>query len=80
MYTLLALSSNGSVFNAESKMIKNKYGLKFWSDVISQTAKPSPCQRCKCVADADGNGKIECTRCMSPIVKQLLNVSRKYFY
>ncbi|KAF5303408.1 hypothetical protein FQR65_LT08250 [Abscondita terminalis] len=72
--TLLALSSEGTAFhvNTKTKLTDNKI-LNAVSKTISLTAKQSPCQRCKCVSNPDGTGKIDCTRCMSPIVKQLLN-------
>ncbi|KAK4871612.1 hypothetical protein RN001_015736 [Aquatica leii] len=72
--SLLALSTDGIAFHTNSgkKPMDNRV-LTAFSQAISLTAKHSPCQRCKCVPNPDGTGKIDCIRCMSPIVKQLLN-------
>nr|XP_022915366.1 uncharacterized protein LOC111425513 [Onthophagus taurus] len=65
----LALSTSGTVSKA---VLLEKYQEK-WAELVAGTLRESSCQKCRCIQKGNGVGKIDCNRCMSPLVKQLLN-------
>lgn len=71
--SLLALGTNGTVANFND-FLKSTSMRHKWTQFGLQTIKTSPCQKCKCIPDEHGIGKVECIRCMAPRVKYLLNV------
>ncbi|XP_017783637.1 PREDICTED: uncharacterized protein LOC108567594 [Nicrophorus vespilloides] len=72
VYSGLALSTNGTVFDIDSLMVDD--GLTdSWANLVSRTFRRSPCQICKCLPDFDGVPKVQCSRCLPPAVKLFLN-------
>lgn len=73
--TPLALETNGTLFDLEKMINSQSTEIKQFVDIfahrVAATAQPSPCQRCDCIGDRDGNGSILCQRCVSPILERL---------
>lgn len=77
--TPLALETNGTLFDLEKMVSSQSTEIKQFVDIfahrVAATAQPSPCQRCDCIGDRDGNGTILCQRCVSPILERLEKVT-----
>lgn len=71
--TLLALGTNGTAVSLRD-FSKSLAFREKWAGFGMKVVKSSPCQKCRCVPDVYGIGKVQCVRCMTPAVKYLLNV------
>ena len=82
MCTPLALETNGTLFNLHHLQYNvsgtHRHTVKKFIDVwarrVTLTAKPYPCQKCRCVANQDGVGQIMCSKCLSPSTDHFLKV------
>jgi len=79
--TPLALETNGTVFDLKKMINSQSTEIKQFVDIfahrVAATAQPSPCQRCDCIGDHDGNGSLLCQQCISPILERLEKIWEK---
>nr|AGM32722.1 hypothetical protein [Coptotermes formosanus] len=87
MCTPLAFETNGTLFNLHhllhnvngTQRLPVKKFIDVWARRVTLTARPSPCQKCRCVANQDGVGQIMCSKCLSPSIEHFLKVSIEPF-
>jgi hypothetical protein len=78
----LAQESGGTVFNLNKLATRKRSTAKKASSVISQEVarlcQPSECQVCDCLANADGQGRLMCHKCILPSIDIVLQNWEQY--
>lgn len=75
--TTIALESGGTVFplsklDKRKQTTAKKVGTAI-SRQVAARAEPSDCQVCDCLAHFDGNGALQCQKCIRPAIDIILN-------
>lgn len=80
--TTLAQESGGLVFDLDQLFVKKRVTLKKASTAMSKSvgklSQPTECQVCDCLANADGQGRLMCHKCILPTIDIVLQNWEKY--
>ena len=80
--TTLAQETGGAVFTLKKLDVRKRTTAKKASSVIAREvavrSHPSECQVCDCLANADGEGQLQCHKCILPAIDIVIKNWERY--